>query len=197
MAVIEDSTTLGTVYRACGAKVRIKSDIKLNKFVCYKGQVPSFSIQKSLQLSGAVIVWDLDNGISFLRIRDLFKQKPKDILETDNTKSLKSKFLERHFVPEAYSYNSSGSLTFGGKKSSATIFQTDCDLGELNNLGTYLLQSKELTTSFNAEINAGDLIRIVDADFVVITAVHAFSKSEGGNIQVSKFWLGELRSKQS
>lgn len=194
-AVIEDRTSLASAYRACGAKIKVGKDIKINRFTCLIGQTPSFSIQKAMQLAAATIVWDGIDKIDFVRLRDLFKQKPKKVLENDFTQDYQSSFFERHEAPRHYANTGDGSIIQAQNKKGgrAAYFELNADKEELNNLGTYLLQKKVLTLGLSADVNAGDIIRVRDKDFVVITAAHAFSQVDSGSgSQMSRFWLGEL-----
>ncbi|KGQ44467.1 hypothetical protein [Gallibacterium anatis] len=194
-AVTEESTSLASAYRACGAKIKVGKDIKINKFTCLIGQVPSFSIQKALQLAAATIVWNGKDTVNFYRLRDLFKQKPKKVFENDYTQDYQSSFLERHQAPRHYSNLADGTISIANNKKGGRIssFEVNIDKQELNNLGTYLLQKKVLTLGLSADLNAGDLIRIKTKDYVIITATHIFSNPDvGAGGQSSRLWLGEL-----
>jgi hypothetical protein len=54
-AVSLTNTSFNEVYRALGAKVRIKRDIKIARFICLKGQMPTVAIALALQKEAAVI----------------------------------------------------------------------------------------------------------------------------------------------
>lgn len=193
-AVIKENTTLGAVYRACGATVDIGSDIKLSKFTCYKGDTPSFSIMRSMGLSACLPVWDGKNKIAFTRLRDLFLQNPAEKLPLDRTQEIKSGFLERHEIPAYCSNTADGSViksnASDGRRADYAMF---CDKQELNNLSTYLVYRKIWTTGITPNLNAGEIVEIEGKKFVIITATHALSKVDSGSgSQVSRFWLGEL-----
>lgn len=193
-AVIKESTSLGTVYRACGATVDIGSDIKLSKFTCYKGDTPSYSIMRAIGLSACVPVWDGKNKINFVRLRDLFLQNPAEKLPLDRTQDIKSGFLERHEIPAYCSNTADGSViksdASDGRRADYAMF---CDKQELNNLSTHLIYRKIWTTGITPNLNAGEVVEVEGKKFVIVTATHAFSKTDSGSgSQVSRFWLGEL-----
>lgn len=192
-AIIEYDSTLGAIYRACGANVSVDRDIKISKFVNLIGTAPAYSIQKSLQLAGAAIMWDMKNKISFMRYADLFKQKPTKIIATDNTIDLTSPFLEKHEAPAHYTNNADGSISSSSNKIDRSArFELFADAQELNNLSSYLVQKKTLTTPLDMGLNAGNIVTIGKTPYVTITAVHVVGNSAAGvGSQMSRFWLGE------
>lgn len=193
-AVIKENTSLGAVYRACGATADIGSDVRLSKFTCYKGDVPSFSIMRAIALSACVPVWNGESKISFVRLRDLFLKNPAEKLPLDRTQDIQSGFLERHEIPAYCSNTSNGGViksdAASGRRADYAMF---CDQQELNNFSTYLIYRKVWTTGITPNLNAGEIVEIANKKFVIATAVHALSKSDSGSgSQVSRFWLAEL-----
>lgn len=193
-AIIKENTNFSTIYRACGATIATEKDMKVRRFSCYVGSPPSYSIQQALQREAATVVWDGKNTLAFTRLRDLFDQKPKEILPEDNTQEFISGFVERHEVPAYYSNTGSGDvISASGKRGRGADFEMFADSQILNNLSTYLIQCKVWTTRLTPNINAGDVIEIKKKNYVVITATHLFSQAEtGSGSQLSRFWLGKL-----
>ncbi len=193
-AIIKENTNFSTIYRACGATIAVSKDIKVRRFACYVGSPPSFQIQQSLQREAATVVWDGKHSLAFTRLRDLFEQKPKEVLQENSTQDFISGFVERHEVPAFYSNTGNGNLiSASGKRGRGADFEMFADSQILNNLSTYLIQRKVWTTRLTPNINAGDVIEIEKKNYVVITATHLFSQPESGSgSQLSRFWLGQL-----
>lgn len=193
-AIIKENTSLGTVYRACGATMAIDTDIKLDKFTCYKGDSPTYSIMKAIARTASAIVWDGKNKISFKRLQDLMKQDPAEILPVDVTQDVRSGFIERHEIPAFYSNEADGSIAKSNVKSGIRAdYEMFADKQVLNNLSTYLVHRKIWTTPLIPSLNAGQIIKIAEENFVIITATHVLSKSDSGSgSQMSRFWLGAL-----
>ncbi|NDI85059.1 hypothetical protein [Undibacterium crateris] len=193
-AVIKEGATLGEVYGACGASVRIESDFSIKKFSCFIGGVPSYHIAVSLQEEGGAVF--LDKGsVRFLRLEDLFKQKSSITISEDAAQEIASGFLERHEIPFFYSLDEQGKFVFGNKsKVRAAQYQPRTDSRLLRNLSKAIVTRKIARLDFSPSINAGSIITVGKNDYVVITAAHAFiSGTDGEGVDTySKFWLGTL-----
>lgn len=194
-AVIKENASMSAIYRACGANIAVKEDIKINKFTALIGDPPSFSIMQALQREAAVTVWDnKQDSIAFKRIQDLFSQKPKEKMPLDMTQNINSGFKERHQAPAYFSNNENGDISASkAKKGRGADFALFADERTLNNLSQYLTYKKIWTTKWAPFLNAGDIVEIEENPFVVATAVHLFSQAgSGSGSQLSRFWLAEL-----
>lgn len=197
-AVIKEGSTLGAIYRACGAKVTIESDFTVKRFSCFVGGVPSYQIAQALQEEAGALVWQHSaKKLKFVRLPDLLKSKPVESLGADSIERVKSGFLERHEVPWFYSTDQSGTVIFGNRqKTRVAKFTPLKNSLTLNNMTRALVHAGTFTGRLDMQINAGDVFDVGGTPLVVVTAVHAFeSGTDGkGQEQYSRFWLHSLES---
>lgn len=193
-AIIKENTSLGELFRAAGATMSVEADIAVDKYSCLIGEYPSYSLMRAMGRSASTIVWNGENAVKFQRVRDLFEQKPVEILHQDSTQHFQSGFIERHETPSYYSNLSDGKINqSSATKGRRADFEMFADQQTLNNLSTYLVHQKVWTTRLTPNILAGDVIEIEEEPFVVITATHALAKAgSGSGSQLSRFWLGSL-----
>lgn len=194
-AVIKEGHTIGGIYRACGARVAVESDFPLPRFACLVGDVPSFWISKVLQEEGGTLVWAGTDRLRFVRLPDLFQQRPVDRIGTDTTEDITSGFLERHEVPSFFSINAEGAFVFGNRnKVRAVQYQPRADARVLRNMTRVLVQKKIMRTQFAGHIKAGDVVRVGETPYVVVTAAHVHESGTdgGGPDSYTKLWLGTL-----
>ncbi|WP_211441389.1 hypothetical protein [Collimonas humicola] len=193
-AVIKEGATLGSIYGACGARVKINADYPIARFACYAGGVPSYEVAKVLQEEGGAIYTD-GREVTFIRLQDIFKQEPILCLEQDTTENIDSGFMERHEVPSFFSIDAAGAFVYGNRaKVRAIGYQPRTDARMLWNMTRAIIQKKILKSDYLPIINAGKVIQIERINYAIITAAHAFeSGSDGGDSRLySKFWLGTL-----
>lgn len=193
-AIIKEKTSFAQVIRKCGATFSTGKDIHLDKFTCLIGEYPSYSIMRALGRNGAVMKWDLANKIEFIRLRDLFDQTPKFVMNRDETYSLESGFIEKHQIPAYFSNGDNGAIIGNNaNKKRCANFEMFASSQILNNLSTYLVNRKVWTTPLSPQFNAGDVIEIEGEKLIIVTATHALAKPESGqNLQMSRFWLATL-----
>lgn len=193
-AVIRENVSLSEIYQACGGKSQVAKDFKVSRFYCYKGYYPSEMIVQSCQDGGGVIRLNVpQNSIEFWRVRDLFNQKKVggNLASADFT--FRSGFLERHELPIYVSTKADGSFSksnFSGDKSRKIIYVPQKNIQELNARSDVLMNAKHIPTKLMMDINAGDLIEIGGTAFIVITAAHRISQTDGRLGDSSDFWLG-------
>ncbi|MDQ7982228.1 hypothetical protein QYH69_33945 [Paraburkholderia sp. SARCC-3016] len=194
-AVIMTSTSLGAVYRACGASVQVNADFTIDQFACYVGNVPSIPIAQVLQEEGGVVCWT-GQQLKFLRLDDLMKQTSVKRVDEDRTVDLQSSFLQRHEIPFFYSTDDSGNFAYGNRtKTRAAFYMPRQDARTLANMTKVLIMRKQLKSPYAPAINAGQVITVVDTPFAIVTAAHVYqtgSDGSGANAY-SKFWLGGLQ----
>lgn len=197
-AVIKDSATLGEIYRACGAKVKIASDFSVRRFACFVGDFPTIGINRAAQEEGGVLVWDAgSSALRFVRLPDLMKQKPVVRIAGDATTELTSGFLERHEVPAFYSVDPGGSITHGNRtKSRVARFAPRADARVLQNLTRTLVQRRVWRTGYAPELSAGACVLVDDTPHVIVTAAHVMqSGSDGSGVNAyTKVWLATLEN---
>lgn len=194
-AVVFNSQSLGAIYRACGATVKVGSDFVIPRFSVFVGDVPTPAIAIALQEEGGVLRVKPDSSIEFVRIPDLFKQDVIATIPEDAPESVQSQFEERHSIPFFYSVNASGALIFGDRQSTRTaMFVPRKTERELRLMTKVLIRRNIVTLPYNPGATAGQLIKVGGKDLVIITAAHAYfsgADGEGNEESYSRFWVGD------
>jgi hypothetical protein len=194
-AVVMSSTSLGAIYRACGAAVQVDADFTISQFACFIGKVPSFAIAQVLQEEGGAVYWT-GQKLKFSRLDDLMKQAPVKKLVTDTTTDLQSSFLQRHEVPFFYSTDDGGNFTYGNRTTTrAAFYMPRQDARTLTNMTKVLIMRKQFKSPYAPALNAGHVITVVDTPYAIVTAAHVYQTgSDGsGTNAYSKLWLGSLQ----
>lgn len=192
-AIILKDSSLGGIYRACGSTVRIANDFTVPRFSCLIGEVASKSIARVAQEEGGITVYR-DGKINFIRLEDLFTQKPVLTLSNDSLNAIDSGFLERHLVDTFYSLEPTGKIVLGNdKKDRGRTYIPRTSARILNNLSKCLVTIRNGIIGFNPSINAGDAIAVGDTVMAVITAAHYYAgDSSNEPNQYTRIWLGVL-----
>ena len=194
-AVIRYGATLGDVYRACGARVRIESDFTLPIFVCMKGLTPSFELAKSLvEAAGSIVVTDAGQ-IAFRRLPEMLAQSPIVEMREDSAEQISSNLLERQLVPSVFSTDRSGEFLQGRTDSSRGIaYRPRASMDILNNMRSVPITRRRVMSGFAPHINAGHCIKLAGARYFVLTAAHAFETGGDGadSVQASTLWLAQV-----
>lgn len=196
-AVVLSNTTLGAIYRACGAFMPVASDFAVPRFSCFKGMEPSVQLAQVLQEEGAALV--LRGGsIMAMRLTDIAKQVPvADIGQVDSSAKIESEFLEHQDIPSHYSVNDKGEIVLGQMGQARRVsFLARADERQLRNASCVLVRSKTVDSTICQQIQAGDVLRVAGENLVVITAAHAFENNEGAQESRSRLWLGSLVNAQ-
>lgn len=192
-AVVRNRATLGEIYRSCGATAAIADDFQVDRFSCFRGQVPSFWITQALQEEGAALVFR-DNRLSVKRLKDLVAQDPvQRIGQTDSTDSAESQFIERHSVPSFISTDDAGAFVKGDLDLTRGVrFLPRTSERALRNSTRVLVVRRVVDSDFAQQIIAGDVIEVNQERHVVITAAHQFVQNGGITETLSRFWVGGL-----
>lgn len=196
-AVILTDTTLGAIYRGCGAFMPVASDFAVQRFTCFKGKEPSYPLAQALQEEGAALV--LRNGsIMAMRLADMAKQAAKaDIGQVDSSAKIESEFLQLQDIPSYYSVDDTAAIVRGQMGQARKIaFIPRADARQLRNASCVLVRSKTVDSTICQHIQAGDVLRVAGENLVVITAAHAFENLEGAQESRSRLWLGKLINAQ-
>jgi hypothetical protein len=197
-AIIKENALLTEIYRAAGASIKpVDGDFKAGRFVCMVGETPSFHIARVLQEEGGVVRWK-SGKLQFLRLADLFKQKPFMTLPDNASENAKSDFLSRHEIPSFYSLADDGAVIYGNReKARSARFVPGKNQQQLINMSRCLVQRKVSKIAFNPGIRAGDLMAIAgSASLAVVTAAHVFqSGTDGsGSNQYTKLWMSAIEA---
>lgn len=192
-AVIQQNSTLGALYRACGAQINIGNDFNVRRFSCLWGQVPSFDLAVALQEECAALVLR-DKRISATRLADLFRQTPIDqVGQSDTSAMIESAFLERHEIPAYFSITEAGAFLLGAfEDTRAVSFKPRTDERTLRNLSSVLVRRKVIDSTMCQQVIAGDLMRVGTENLVVMTAAHAYEQRDGTTDSKSRLWLGAM-----
>lgn len=196
-AVVLSDTTLGAIYRACGAFMPVASDFAVPRFTCFKGKEPSYQLAQALQEEGAALV--LRGGsIMAMRLTDMAKQAPvADIGQVDSSAKIESEFLQLQDIPSFYSVNDQAAIIRGQMGQARRVaFLARADERQLRNASCVLVRSKTVDSTICQQIQAGDVLRVAGENLVVITAAHAFENNEGAQESRSRLWLGSLVNAQ-
>lgn len=192
-AVIREGASLGEIYRACGAQVRIDSDFTVPQFSAFRGMTPSEEIAKALHEESGVLIYT-SGRIQFRRLAEL-RAAPAEITMTEDAcEVVASGLLERQAVPFAISTSPSGAAVLGKIEAGRTaVYRPRADQRVVNNLSTALVLRRKARSLLAMQHNAGMRVDIAGAPHVVITAAHVFERDETEGIaeHFTQFWLGE------
>lgn len=194
-AIIKEGSSLAAIYRASGARLQaIDADFPVPRFTCPIGDTPSFHIARALQEEGGVVRWSAGK-LNFMRLGDLFKQKPVAVLPNNASDDVVSGFMERHDVPSFFSLNDVGAFTFGDlSKPRSVRYSPFKNTLRLRNMSQCLIQRKIIKVAYAGNLVAGNLINFTGGvPLVVITAAHVFENGEESNNQYTRLWLGALK----
>lgn len=196
-AVVLSNTTLGAIYRACGAFMPVASDFAVPLFTCFKGHEPSYQLAQALQEEGAALVLR-DGKIMAMRLSDMAKQPPEaDIGQVDSSANIESEFLQLQEIPSYYSVNDKAQIVVGQMGQARRVsFIPRADARQLRNASCVLVRSKTVDSTICQQIQAGSVLRVAGENLVVITAAHAFENLEGAQESRSRLWLGKLINAQ-
>lgn len=196
-AIIQSNKTLHAIYRAAGCALQsVAADFPVPRFVCMTGDTPSMHIARVLQEAGGVVTWR-GGKLQFLRLPDLFKQKPTKQLPNVASDDVQSGFLERHEVPFFFTVDATGAIKFGDRaKARTAIFAPHQNVASMHNMTHVLVRRKVTKTGYDASMRAGDLIDFIGGDkLAIITACHYYASGTdraGAQQQYTKLWLGGL-----
>jgi hypothetical protein len=196
-AIIKESAAMSAIYRAAGATIKaVDADFPVPRFYCPVGETPTFHIARVLQEEGGAVRWK-SGRLQFVRLPDLFKQKPVLDLPNNASDDVDSGFLERHEVPWFFSLAASGAAVFGNRdKPRAVRYSPFKDAQRLRNMTRCLVHRKTSRTTMRGNVVAGDLIAYAGgAKLAVITAAHVFGSGtdDGGQQEAyTLLWVGSL-----
>lgn len=193
-AIVKEDAVLSALYRAAGASLQaVDADFVVPRFTCPIGDAPSFHIARVLQEEGGVVRWKAGK-LKFIRLKDLFTQKPVGNLPNNATDDVDSVFLERHEVPSFFSLSPAGEFVFGDVSKPRSVRYTPFKNAlRLRNMTQCLVQHKVMKTGYSFNLVAGDLIHFEgDVPQCVITAAHVFENDGDHTNQYTRLWLGIL-----
>lgn len=195
MAVIQENTTFGAAYRACGAYAQVENDFAVPRFSCFKGKIPSFPLVQILQEEGAALIMR-KNRIGAMRLADMAKQVPVDSIgQIDSTAKIESDYLQLQEIPSYYSTNVNAGLVNGPSNQVRAIdYRPRADVRRLRNASSVLVRANTVDSTICQQILAGDVLQVAGENLIVITALHAMENLEGAQESRSRLWLGRLEN---
>ena len=188
-----DNTSFNEVYRALGAKLRIKRDVKLSRFVCLKGQLPTAPIAIALQKEAAVIC-PTDNGMSVVGLNELMSGDAI-LFDKSAVHWIENPNAVRHSNTNYLSIDDDGSTILGTARAERSIrYYPRADNRELQNLRRILITKATITRQLDERLDAGKLIEVGDQKLVVLTAAHRYDTGAlgGQTVMATKAWLAQV-----
>ncbi|WP_440464321.1 hypothetical protein [Psychrobacter sp. ASPA161_6] len=195
-AVSLENTSFNEVYRALGAKIRIKRDIKLASFVCLKGQMPTVAIAKALQKESAVIKHS-GKGLSVIRLNELMIGDPT-LFDKSAVQWIDHPNAIRHGNVNYLSIDDNGSDILGTARPERSIeYYPRADNRELQNLRRILITKATITRQLDERLDAGKLIEVDEKTLVALTAAHRFESGALGGpaVMATKAWLATVEDR--
>lgn len=191
-AISLKNTSFNEVYRALGAKLRIKRDIKLANFICLKGQLPTTAVAMALQKEAAIICYDED--LSVIRLNDLMDGEAT-LFDKSAVQWIDSPNAIRHGNINYLSIDDNGSDILGSAKAERSIqYYPRADTRELQNLRRILITKANITRQYDERLEAGKLITVDDKRLVSLTGVHYLETGAlgGRSVSATKSWLAQV-----
>ena len=195
-AISLENTSFNEVYRALGAKVLIKRDIKLASFICLKGQMPTVAIAKALQKESAVI-FHSEQGLSIIRLNDLMIGDAT-LFDKSAVQWIDHPNAIRHGNINYLSIDDNGSEILGTARAERSIeYYPRADNRELQNLRRILITKATITRQLDDRLDAGKLITVDDKTLVSLTTAHRFDSGALGGpaVMATKAWLAQVEDR--
>lgn len=196
-AVSLENTSFNEIYRALGAKIRIKKDIKVSRFICLKGQLPTTAIATALQREAAVIC-HTDKGVMVVGLNDLFNGEAT-LFDKSAVQWVDNPTAVRRGNINYLSIDDNGSDIIGQTHGERGIgYYPRANTRELQNLQRVLITKATITRQLDPNLNAGKLIQIEGQRLVVLTAAHRSDTGAagGGSIMATRAWLAKVEKIQ-
>lgn len=188
-----ENTSFNEIYRALGAKLRIKPDIKVSSFVCLKGQLPTASIAAALQKEAAVIC-STDNGMAVIRLNELMTGDAV-LFDKSAVQWIENPNAVRHSNTNYLSIDDDGSTILGTARAERSIrYYPRADNRELQNLRRILITKATITRQLDERLDAGKLIEVDGRKLVALTAAHRYDTGAlgGQTVMATKAWLAQV-----
>ena len=188
-----ENTGFNEVYRALGAKLRINRDIKLSRFVCLKGQLPTALIAAALQKEAAVIC-HTDNGMAIVRLNELMSGEAV-LFDKSAVQWIENPNVIRHSNTNYLSIDDDGSTILGSARAERSIrYYPRANTRELQNLRRILITKATITRQLDERLNAGKLVEVDGQRLVVLTAAHRYDTGAlgGQTVMATKAWLAQI-----
>ena len=193
-AVINDNVGFGEIYRSLGGRLRFDNDVKVNQFICLKGQMPTSRIALSLQKEGAVIWYDVYNKtMNVKRLQDLFKGDAS-VYDPSGVQWLDSSQSSTLYNTNYLSLDETSQVVGQVGESKNIDYMPRTDNRELQNMKRILITKGVIIRSIDDKLSAGSLLSINEQKYVVLTHAMRFDTGSmgGGAIMASKAWIAQI-----
>lgn len=195
-AVIQEDSSFGQVYRACGCRIKIGADVPILKFFCFVGETPTFPIAELLGEEAAIMFYSKKKRIEFMRLQALMQQEVKHFIPAAAVAWVNNDTVLRHEFKTYQTVNDDGETLEGEfKKNAVAGIKPNRDQRRLQNLAMALVLVGTVTRELYPAFMAGDLVQVGESTLVILTAVHAFKSGVLGDatVSASKIYLAELK----
>lgn len=195
-AVVKHGAGMAECYRACGATVRMGSDVPIQRMFVPKGHFATYALAELMAEEFAAPVWQA-SSLHFKRVPDLMAQKPVLALEVDAGRAVESSWLEQFESVSAYSCDADGKVIRapGATDARPAAFMPRQPLRVLTNWGRWLAVRRSLDAQWSGQLRAGHVIAMAGEAHIVVTAAHMYENNAagGGSNQQTRLWLGQIK----
>ncbi|MDO4440594.1 MAG: hypothetical protein Q4B81_00240 [Moraxella sp.] len=191
-AVNLKKASFAEIYRACGADVSFDTDIKVNQFVCFKGQMATHRISWALQKEAACIVYDVaTRRLNVKRVSELLAQ-PATMYDPSSVHWLSHAHADGDIGAYHLSIDNDGTQIIGHTPDAGRMdYIPRCDARELTNLSRILVARGTIERAIDERLLAGKAVLINETTYLSVTSAISYqSGAFGGNTALSiKSWL--------
>lgn len=190
-SIIREGATFAEIYRSIGSTAIVASDFAVPLFGCFIGFLPTPHIAQVLQEEGATMFY-AGGRLHFRRIGELMAEAAAVEYPVDQTKEVRSDYLDRHAVPFAFTTNADNTFLDSKREAARGItYRPRADLRTLNNISSALVVRRKMRDTLAPGFNAGTRVNIAGKPHVVVTALHVQRQGERGGEEYTQLWLGE------
>ncbi len=196
-AIYLESTTIGAALRASGNKLKVIEDVPLTRYFCAVGATPTYEIARKWQEEAAVIFCSAAGKIIVKRLSQITAGESKLELAETSIKWVENQAQLNHAIPSYQTINSDGSTVEGELKGGAkTGFYPNLDARRIKNLSTVLVTRGTVMRVYNLDLRAGDIVKVKDKKYIILTAAHRFDTGALGrpSVTATKLWIAEVVS---
>lgn len=195
-AIIQNATSFNAVVRACGCKLSLNAGVPLAKFVCLKGVIPTYCIATALQKEACVFGF-IGGKVSVIKIDDLFKKDASMTLDDSAIAWINSQVIVDIHRNAYVGIDKDGSTVLGSSGSTSgigVVQKAGLTSRELKNMSKVLVTRGTIVRPLDTNIKAGDLVKIGEKSYVILTVAHRFDTGAlgGSSVTATKIWIASL-----
>lgn len=194
-AVAHEAVSFAEIYRSLGAKLRFTHDIKVNRFACLNGQLPTKRIAIALQKEASVVRYDIEtHTVNVVRLQDLFTQD-STLYDSSAVQWLENSQANTLLNTNYLSIDDNGTDILGQISHAKNVdYMPRADSRELHNLKRILITKGVILRPLDTRLVAGNLLLINEQKYVILTSAMRFDTGSlgGSAVMASKAWLAQL-----